>query len=82
YTLYSTRFPCKRCTLAIIQSGISSIVCITPNTIDIWKHKTEYLESLDLFKESNTDITVILEGKIFSLHLLTKLITNSEERKK
>lgn len=81
YTMYSTRFPCLRCTLAIIQSGIKRIVCRLPSDIDIWKHKSDYLVILSLLDESGVSLSLIDEGNYeYSVDDLLRSVNESGER--
>lgn len=82
FTLYTTRFPCIRCVVAVMQSGITNIVTYLPTAEDIWKHKSEYALSIEVVKEAQVGVKLWLGGKEVSLTQLSVLVEQSDERTK
>jgi dCMP deaminase len=56
-TMYATMFPCADCARAIIQSGITGVVCPIPTLDPNWKKSFEV--SMEMFNECNINITII-----------------------
>jgi len=56
YSIYSTRYPCIRCTMTIIQSGITLIVAPIPDSEQVRKHGSEYQLGLEAMTEAGVTI--------------------------
>lgn len=80
FTLYSTRLPCIRCLVAVIQSGIANIVTYKPSEVDIWKHKSEYQLFIEVVQEAKIGVKMWDTGKEVSLGYLSTLVEASDER--
>ena len=63
-TLYVTFPPCSQCSSAVIQAGISRVVCPDPSFApERWKKN--FLEGNSLFKEAGIQITHYLESDLW-----------------
>jgi len=80
FTLYCTRFPCYRCALAILQSGITRIITNVPSDTDIWKHKSEYEHTLNIINEGMIGIILIDNNEIYLMKDFIHSIRKSGER--
>lgn len=56
-TMYTTLFPCVECSRAIIQSGISTLVCPAPQNDGFWAENMR--QSLDMLEEAKVDVRFI-----------------------
>lgn len=80
WSIYTTRFPCIRCSTSIIQSGITQVVTNYPSSEDIWKHRDEYLLTLTIFEEVGIYLQLIRGNQEMSIDQLIVEIENSEQR--
>ncbi len=60
--IYLSWFPCMDCARAIVQSGISEVLCIEP-TLDNPKWRTDFINAITLFKEAGVSVFYI-EGAV------------------
>jgi len=72
FTLYCTRFPCSKCFLAILQSGIKRVVAYVPSEDDINKHQEDY--SLVLMCASETSIEMDIRTPVTLDSVLSSFI--------
>ena len=62
-TIYLHWFPCHECSRAIIQSGISKIVCVKPSDTESDKWKRSFELASQILKEGGVEVELFEETK-------------------
>jgi len=81
YTMYTTRFPCIRCAMATVQSGVTTIVTPYPESIQMQKHSTEYELTLRTLSNLHYDLRVFRGHALMSVTLLQEEVLFYESRR-
>lgn len=62
YILVTTLYPCSRCALEIIDSGVSEVVALATDTVAMERWEQDFLLTTRLFRDANVAISSMLRN--------------------